>query len=134
MEALSFHAQCIATEHPDGDCHLLGFADSEFETDLYLMLQRAFEDEPDEEPDICYFEWCGQDMAGYGGISRFILRRDGAEVIFDERAKRLLDGLGRLSISFQLAEDEYLALRKAAAGIFRGSECLIIADARDVTP
>ena len=37
-----FHAKCVAVEDME-DYWLVGFADDEFDTHQYLMLQRAYE-------------------------------------------------------------------------------------------
>ena len=59
MPTFSFTATCIATKDSEGFSHLVGFADKEHDTKHYLMLQRSFEeDEQDEElgMDTCYVE------------------------------------------------------------------------------
>jgi hypothetical protein len=49
VAAFAFQASCVVSQHPDGECHLVGFADQEHDTKLYFMLQRSFED---DEQDI----------------------------------------------------------------------------------
>lgn len=132
MNTFEFEAQCVAVEHPYGDCHLVGFADRKFNTSTYLMLQRAFEfDEQDVElgMDTYHVEWCGQENSGYGGISRFTLTRSGAEVAFTPDAAKELYEMERLAISFRLTPSEYTALREALGHIFQDSGCLVVADA-----
>ncbi len=132
MDLFAFEAKSVAVEHPDGEFHLVGFADHEFNTNIYLMLQRAFEfDEQDVElgMDTYHVEWCGQESSRYGGISQFVLKPNGAEITFVPDTAETLDGMGRLSIFFQLAPSEYLALREALNRIFEGSGCLLVADA-----
>jgi hypothetical protein len=135
MNSFAFEAKSVAVEHPDGEFHLVGFADREFNTSIYLMLQRAFEhDEHDEQDvelgmDTYHVEWCDQQNSGYGGISQFVLKPTGAEITFAPDAAEALDGMGRLSIFFQLAPSEHLALREALGHIFEGSGCLVVADA-----
>jgi hypothetical protein len=83
MSAFEFSANCVVTEHPDGVCHLVGFADSEFDTELYLMLQRSFVDEEQDVrlgQDTYHVEWCDQRTSGYGGIQRFVLKPQSIEV------------------------------------------------------
>lgn len=48
MRSLVLEAKSVAVAHPDGGIHLIGFADSEFNTSTYLVLQRSLEfDEQD---------------------------------------------------------------------------------------
>ena len=128
-QSFAFEAQCVVTEHPDGHCHLVGFADKEFDTRIYLMLQRAFEfDEQDVElgMNTYHVEWCGQENSGYGGISQFLLKTSGAEVIFSQEVAEALDGLKNISISFKLEHSEFLALIERLRHIFDDNDCLKI--------
>ncbi|CAN7562029.1 Imm10 family immunity protein [Pseudoxanthomonas sp. LjRoot143] len=132
MSSFAFEAKCMVTEQPDGEFHLVGFADQKFDTRFYLMLQRALDhDEQDRAlgMDTYHVEWCDQGMSGYGGISRFLLSPTGVEVSFEPQAAVDLDGMEHLSISFQLSHSEFLVLREALGNIFVGSGCLIVAGA-----
>jgi hypothetical protein len=133
MNTFAFEAKCIATEHPDGICYLVGFADSKFDTKIYLMLQRDFEGVCDEEEielgmDNYYVEWCGQENSGYGGISQFVLNQGNVEVAFSPDGVENLNGIECISISFQLTPSEHTALKEALSHIFRDSGCLIVTD------
>ncbi len=130
MSSFAYEAKCVVMEQPDGDFHLVGFADQKFDTRLYLMLQRAFEhDEQDHAlgMDTYHLEWCSQDKSGYGGISRFELSPNGADVTFEPQAAAALDDMDHLTISFHLNQSEFLALREALGHIFSGSDCLSVA-------
>ncbi|MDR1646978.1 MAG: hypothetical protein LBR88_02945 [Zoogloeaceae bacterium] len=130
MGSYAFAAKEVATTRPGGECHLAGFA--ALDAKVYFMLQRAFAfDEQDVAlgMDTYYVEWRGQEHAGYGGILRFVLKRGGADITFSPNMAENMDGMARLSISFQLAASEYLALPEALGCIFHGSGCLVVADA-----
>lgn len=132
MSTFTLEAQCVTSEHPDGECHLVSFADRNHGTKLYLMLQRAFEhDEQDVAlgMDTFHVEWCGQKGSRYGGIHKFEIRPGMAEIAFDTETAELFDGLTRLRISFQLPPAEYAALQEALGHIFRGSGSLQVVDA-----
>lgn len=132
MSNFAFEAKCVVTEPADGEFHLVGFADQEFDTRFYLMLQRALEhDEQDRAlgMDTYHVEWCDQGMSGYGGISRLLLCPNGVEVSFEPQAGAKLNSMEHLSISFQLSRGEFLRLREALGNIFVGSGCLVVADA-----
>ena len=121
MSNFAFEAQCVVSEDPDGECHLAGFADRKYDTELYLMLQRGFEDDEQEVElgqDTFYVEWCGQENSRYGGITRFLLKPGTAEVTFDTETTELLYGMDHLHISFHLPPAEYAALREALDHIF----------------
>lgn len=133
MPAFSFTATCIATEDPEGFCHLAGFADRQHGTEHYLMLQRSFEEDEDEQDeelgmDTYHVEWCGQQNACYGGIARLVLQRDGVQITFKREAVEDMGGLEHLSIAFDLSASEYGALKAALADIFAGEDCLETAD------
>jgi hypothetical protein len=126
-DAARFEAECVVVAHPDGECHLVGFADRKFGTQVYLMLHRAFEfDEQDVDlgMDTYHVEWCDQRNSGYGGIERFELRPGGADVMFDAMAREEMDGLARVSIAFALDIATYEALKAALGEIFAGTDCL----------
>jgi hypothetical protein len=134
MTIFSFSAESVVSEHPDGVCHLVGFADKKFDTEIYLMLQRSYEEE-EREQDIqlgmntYHVEWCDQRNSGYGGITQFVLRPTSAEVHFEPELAESLGGMEHLSISFQLEASKHQKLKEALLCIFRGRKCLELADA-----
>ncbi|WP_453935096.1 Imm10 family immunity protein [Acidovorax temperans] len=134
MSVFSFRAECVVSEHPDGVCHLVGFADNKFDTEIYLTLQRSYEEE-EQEQDIqlgmntYHIEWCDQEKSGYGGITQFVLKPTSVEVCFEPKMAESLGGIERVSISFSLQAGEHQALKEALERIFQGSNCLGFADA-----
>jgi hypothetical protein len=132
MTTVAFKAKCVVTKHPEGGCHLVGFADQEFDTKLYLMLQRAFEyDEQDVASgmDTYHVEWCGQEHSGYGGISKAVLYPSRLEVTFQPQMAEELGGVSRLEIDFEMVPASQRTLRKALEVVFKDSGCLEVADA-----
>jgi hypothetical protein len=132
MSSCEFSANCVVTKHPDGACHLVGFADAEFDTQLYLMLQRSFEDEQQDIQlghDTYHVEWCDQGRSGYGGIDRFVLKRNFVEVIFSPDMAKTLGGLELLRIAIQMNGEARQALEAALSTVFRGSTCVEVVDA-----
>ncbi|MBO9881229.1 Imm10 family immunity protein [Xanthomonas sp. D-109] len=132
MSSFVLQARSIAVEHPEWECHLVGFADQAFDTTTYLLLRRAFSfDEQDValRMDTYQVEWCGQDTSGYGGVSQFLLSPGQARIKFVPDSPMALAGLGLLTIVFQLTSPEYLALQATLRGIFAGSGCLLVTDA-----
>lgn len=87
MNTFAFEAECVAVEQRDGEFLVVGFADNDLDTGTYLMLQRALEHDEQNGAlgmDTFYVEWCGEENSRYGGISRFELRPNSAEVIFEQ--------------------------------------------------
>ncbi|WP_369979331.1 Imm10 family immunity protein [Xanthomonas bundabergensis] len=133
MTSFALEAKSVAVAHPEGEFHLVGFANHESDVECYFMLQRALEFDEQEVSlgmDTYHVEWCGQENSGYGGISRFLLFRDHAEITFAPGGAGALGGLELLGISFELTPSEYSALLEALADIFEGSGCLVVADAQ----
>ena len=133
MNTLAFRAACIATKDPEDLCHLVGFADKKHGTEHYLMLQRSFEEDEDEQDeelgmDTYHVEWCGQQRPRYGGIERFVLKRTGAEVTFKREAAEDIDELKQMSIAFDLSAGEYEELKAALTNIFAGESCFEMTD------
>ncbi|MBL8296725.1 MAG: hypothetical protein JNN30_00120 [Rhodanobacteraceae bacterium] len=131
MTTFAFHAACVVCEHPDGEYHLIGFADREYDTEVYLMLQRSFADDEQDVRlgmDTYHVEWCDQGSSGYGGVSRFVLKTTSAEVQFEPQMAELLGGIEHLSISFDLPAGKHRVLREALQHVFAESKCLEIAD------
>ena len=51
------------------------------------------------------------------------------EIVFARDAWRALGDLARLSISFQIGPDEHVRIANALSEIFKGFDCLVVADA-----
>lgn len=131
---ITFHANAVAVVHPDNMCFLVGFADDKLDTQQYLMLQRAFEDDVDEQEvelghDTYYLEWRDQSNSLYGGIKRLELHRDHVACRFLPEASAALDGATSAAIRFDLDEPEFRLLRQRLKDIFRGTAVLhVLAD------
>ncbi len=129
---IAFHANAVAVVEPDDEFFLVGFADEKFETQQYLMLQRAFEDDVDDQDielgmDTYHLEWRDQLYSLYGGIERFVLHRDHVTCTFTEAGTVKLDGATNARISFDLDEPEFRLLAQRLKDIFRDTDCLDIA-------
>lgn len=127
---VSFHANCVAIEDMDEDEYwLVGFADEKFETKQYLMLQRGYFD--DDEQDIkngsntYYVERDGQNQCIYGGIERFELYRDRLLVQFTKAGQQRLNATA-MDISFKLTASKFDKLKNRLERVFAGTECLVV--------
>ena len=126
---INFHAEAVAVVHPDNMCFLVGFADDKLNTEQYLMLQRSFEDDVDQQEvelghDTYYLEWRDQAFSLYGGVQRFVLRRDHITCTFSPAGTAALDGATSARIGFKLDEPEFRLLRQRLKDIFRASDVL----------
>jgi Immunity protein 10 len=123
---MEFTAQ-IATWQLEEDFWLLGFADSEFETRQYFMLQRAFEfDENDVELglDNYYFEINDQEWSGYGGIERFEIWSNRVHIRFEPQKVIALGIEPALEIHFKLESGQWDEFRTFLENIFSGTNVL----------
>ncbi|MBF1803519.1 Imm10 family immunity protein [Alloalcanivorax profundimaris] len=115
-----FHARSVVLEHPDGFCHLLGFADDPSSPRHYLMLQRDFEHiEAVEEAPAYYLEWCGPEGGGWGGVETVTQTTDSLALTFEAAVARML-GLRALTITFVASEVDAAALSEGLRRIFQG--------------
>jgi hypothetical protein len=129
---VAFHANAVTTEHPDGDCLLVGFADELHATDRYLLLQRAFAHDDQDialGQDTYHVELCDQGQSGYGGIARCVLHRDRLEVFFTPEVQIELDGVEGASITFRIGDEEYSILQRQLSDVFRGNDCFTMIEA-----
>ncbi|WP_238691771.1 Imm10 family immunity protein [Xanthomonas arboricola] len=132
MAALKFEAKIVTTANLDGEFLVVGFADQEAGAEVYLVLQRGLDfDEQDvaHGMDTYHVEWCGQEHSRYGGISKFSLQSNHADIRFAPDAVQAFGGMDALTIFFQLTASKHLELRQTLEHIFEGTGCLVVADA-----
>jgi hypothetical protein len=118
----TFHASCLSIENTDA-CLRVGFADREFDTADYLMLQRAHEfDEQDKRLGTAnvYVERNDQANSMYGGIKRFELLPGRIRVLFDEHGSKVMCGLQEMEVTFDAGAERLPALRAALLRCFEG--------------
>jgi hypothetical protein len=126
---ISFHAKCVAIEDMmEDDYWLVGFADDEFETTQYLMLQRGMED---DEQDVRFgmntyhVERDGQQYSMYGGIERFVLQRDRLLVDFTPEGQVRLQ-TSTMKITFAISDEKFARLKEQLGRVFADTTCLVI--------
>ena len=129
---INFYAEAVAVVHPDDECFLAGFADDKLNTGHYLMLQRAFEDDVDEQDvelgqDTYHIEWRDQAFSLYGGLDSFVLHRDHIACTFSAEGTAALEGATSARIGFDLDEPEFRLLRQRLKDIFRATDVLQLA-------
>jgi hypothetical protein len=101
-----FHAACLygGTEgEGDDKFYLVGFADDEFDTNIYLMLQKAFSfDEQDKKLGMnqIYLEFKDQEHSCYGGVKRLELGEESCTIDLDAKASKTLGLPQSFTITF----------------------------------
>lgn len=109
---MRFTASCISWQIEDGVA-LLGFADDEFHTTQYLLLQRTLE--PDQQDralgmDRVYIEWSEQSRSAYGHVEEARLRRDGITLRLDPATAAAVSNGERLEIVFDVTAPRLLEI------------------------
>lgn len=128
----TLNAGRVAVEDME-DSWLVGFADYEFQTKHYLMLQRSFED---DEQDIrlglhtYHVEIDDQRQSCYGGITLFQLLRNRALVSFSQKGAEQL-GHAQAEVRFQVDDVLFAELQSQLQKIFKGTG---VYSADDVQP
>jgi hypothetical protein len=113
----------------DSDLWLVGFADSEFNAQRYLLLQRAksLAGEAAQDvalgPDAYHVEVDHQSRSCYEGIKRFELFQNHAVVEFEDDVLPVLRGEKVIVVDFELRQQQREQLRDCLAKIFRGYDC-----------
>jgi hypothetical protein len=121
-----FSAACVSVEE-DSDSWLVGFADAEFNTKRYLLLQRGKSPQAQDIAlglDAYHVEVDDQSNACYGGIKCFELFRDHAIVEFEDDALAIF-GDEKVVVGFTLREKQLDQLRDCLAKIFKGCDCFL---------
>ncbi len=125
---MNFLAECVTTQTEE-DFWMVGFADHEFETTQYLILQRAFEfDEQDVEQDMntYYFEIGDQACSSYGGIKEFKLYSSMVQIKLEAQTAASLKIEKVLEIKFDLEQHAWNALKIFLENIFLDTNVLEI--------
>jgi hypothetical protein len=120
-----FKADCVSIEE-DSDRWLVGFADTEFNAERYLLLQRAKSPQAEDVAlglDGYHVEFDDPSQSCYGGISAFELFPDRAVLAFDEESASVFDDEAGLVVEFALRRKQLDQLRDALAKVFAGDEC-----------
>ncbi len=122
-----FNAACVSIEE-DADLWRVGFADAEFNTGRYLLLQRGKSPQAQDVAlglDGYQVEVDDQSKSCYGGIESFELFRDHAVVEFEDEVLSVFDGKKVMVIGFTLRQQQLDQLRDGLARIFKGYECFL---------
>lgn len=101
---MRFTASCITWQNEDGVA-LLGFADDEFNTTRYLLLQRTLEPDPQDcglSHDRVYIELNDQSRSAYGDVEEARLRKPGVTFRFDPTTAAAVSSGESVEIAFDV--------------------------------
>ncbi|MCZ8518493.1 MULTISPECIES: Imm10 family immunity protein [Paenibacillus] len=101
---------------------LVGFADQEFETKEYILLQRSTESDDQDKAlglDKVHITINGEDCSDYCDIKEIILRSDSLEIILDDSTVKVLQIPNHIAIRFNVAVDQLQAIKNHLELMFR---------------
>jgi hypothetical protein len=118
----TFHATCVSIENTEF-CLQVGFADREFDTTQYLMLQRAHAfDEQNRRLGSAnvYVERDAQSNSMYGGVAYCEMLPGRFRLLLDEDGATVMQGLREMEITFVASSEKLSALSAALRRCFEG--------------
>jgi hypothetical protein len=121
MEVLELHF--VSVSEID-DALVIGFADQEFETTQYLLLQRSLDPHDD---DGVYVERDGQQYSGYGTVDACTLARHQIDFTLDRALADALAIPQSFAIKFRCTDAAFEELRAGLPRIFAGTACALTA-------
>ena len=123
---MKFQAKCISTQEEDGYI-AVGFADDEFETESYVLLQRSVE-EGEQGHSVptgaVYIEKNSQYKSIYDGIETCELQTNKIVIRLNTEGKRELDE-DCIEINFSAGAAGMTHLRLSLEKTFAGTGCFI---------
>ena len=123
----NFNAACVSVEE-DSDLWLVGFADAEFNTRHYVLLQREKSPQPDNIAlglDGYHVEVDDQGKCWNGGIKHFELFPDRAVIEFADETLPIFGDKRQIVVGFTLRQKQLDELRDCLAKIFAGYDCFV---------
>jgi hypothetical protein len=102
------------------DALIVGFADRQFDTSRYLMLQRSLN--PDDDAGV-YLEHNNQTFSTYGIVSRCLLRNGRIEITVDGTTAKSLGTETSFAIEFPYDQASLRRLQTGLERILHGTLC-----------
>lgn len=109
----------------DEDVILVGFADKEYQTQRYVLLQRSKQVSAEEEAlgqGEVHISVDDQDRSAYGGIEHVVLDDSGVRIRLDRDTAAMLATEDEIVIRFEGQAADALRLRKALQLLFSGRD------------
>jgi len=100
----------------------VGFADTQGDTQEYLMFQKFVDPEEagDDDDSGIYIERDGQQYGTYGGIEKFVLSRNNALLSLPAETAQMLDTEQEVSITFSATDEQFKQLKTDFERVFAG--------------
>ena len=98
----------------------VGFADTQQDTQEYLMFQKFVDPEEADDDDGVYVERDGQQYGTYGGIEKFVLSRNNVLLSLTEKTAQSLDVEPEVSIAFSATDEQFEQLKTDFERVFAG--------------
>jgi hypothetical protein len=113
---ISFTAAKVVVRIEDG-IRIVGFSDRDDGSGEYVLLQREVVAAQGERDSGDYhWEISSPERSGYGGLRRAALSRD--QFVLDQE-----DASGRVTVKFQVRNEDWTQLRENLTEMFKGSDC-----------
>jgi hypothetical protein len=109
----------VSVDEVDGAL-VVGFADRQFETSEYFMLQRSLD--PDDDDGV-YLEHTDQSSGAYGHVASCSLSGDAIEVTVDDETAESLGTEPTFKVEFSCDPEVFVRLRAGLEQIFAGTGC-----------
>lgn len=123
---MEFNAKIVSVDEQD-EAYIVGFADDELEPTQYIILQRAIEDDvQDDELGLnTYFLEIGDPaVSGYGGINSATLKQGQLELGI-RRPSDYAEEVEQIIVHFQLSKEGMEQLASQLELIFQDSDCAL---------
>lgn len=98
----------------------VGFADDQFNTQEYLMIQNWLDAEAEGEDDEIYIEHNDQSQGTYGGVERLVLSRDHALLLLSPETAEVIDTEQEVNIFFSATDEQFQQLKAGLEVVFAG--------------
>lgn len=127
QKVFSFMAQQVsALKDIDAGYWMVAFAkEKKSNPKTYLILQRSIETTEEEKKlgqDNYYYEICGPDSSGYGGMVEAVLTRDNLTIKLSSHLATRYK-VGKIVVQIKIEDSLWDELRKGLTRIFKDSDC-----------
>jgi len=116
-----FHAKFLYTQN-NHDVIMVGFADDEFETKDYILLQKSGVDSDQDQKlglDKVCLVYRDQSCSTYGGIQKFILQKNCATILLNQDTANILGTKEKIEIEFSSRNPELFEINQCLELLFK---------------
>jgi hypothetical protein len=105
----------------DIDVLIIGFADDEFDTEEYVLLQRSLNPTNEDKElgyDKVHITYNDESQSLYGGIKKFFLKRNLIEITLEQEVSEILNCHNVIEITFCIGKDEVIDIHNYLIKMF----------------